>query len=177
MTARRVLGTIAAVALVVLALAATWWLRRFRTYTPAAAILDLQAAARVQDAPRPVERFLELRYGPLTEPGNRQQALKDFFDVGHIEGLYLIAGYLPPAKKRDRIDATSRWIASYRETMSPQEQAELQQYFASDAGRARIRAATVQYLKKDARFRAETAVVIEELMLTLDAIQRQGATR
>ena len=79
-----------AVGIVLIALGVTFWTRRFHNYTPIEALHDLQAAAQVKNAPRPVERFLELRYGPLTEPANRQKAFLDFFNVGHIKGLNML---------------------------------------------------------------------------------------
>lgn len=158
--------------LLTVVLGASFWGRRFHDYTPAAALRDLRAAAGAEHAPRPVDRYLELRYGPMTEPANRQRAFLDFFDIGHIEGLYLIVGYMGGEQKRTNIAAMAQWIADYRRTMSPQEKTTLGAYLGSDAGRATLRRATAQYLQKDVRFRAETAGVIEELMTTLAATQR-----
>ena len=100
-------------ALVVLALGVTWWIRTFRTYTPVEVAQDLQAAVAARNAPKPVERFLELRYGPLTQPENRQKAFLDFFNVGHIEGLQILVSRAPESRRKASIDAmaedTRRW--------------------------------------------------------------------
>jgi hypothetical protein len=147
------------------------WVRRFHRYTPAEAVQDLRAAALARYSPRPVERFLEVRYGPLTEPANRQKAFLDFFNVGHIEGLYIIVGRMGGAYREARIASMAEWIAEYRSTMSPEEMESLRASISSEAGRATLQQATAAYLQKDVRFRAATASVIAELMATLAAVQ------
>ena len=42
------------------ALATAGWIWRFRTYTPAAVMVDIRAAIRARNAPQPAVRFLEL---------------------------------------------------------------------------------------------------------------------
>jgi hypothetical protein len=159
--------------LLVLALATFFWRRRFHNYTPVEALQDLRAAAAVRNNAKPVEQFLEIRYGPLNEPANRQKAFLDFFNIGHIEGLYLIVGRIPVEHRQSRIEAMAQWIADYRRTMSPEEKQELGTYLRSEAGRATLQQATAQYLQKDVRFRAATASVIQELMATLAAVDKK----
>lgn len=158
-----------AAVLVVAALGTAFWIRRFRDYTPAEAYADVRAALAARHEPQPVQRFLALRYGPMSDPANRQRAFLDFFDVAHIEGLYLIVTHMTPGEKQTNINAMADWVANYRETMSPAEREALGWQVRSEAGRARLRQATARYLEKDVRFRAETAGVIEELMATLAA--------
>jgi len=160
-------------ALLIAALGAAWWVRRFHTYTPLAALLDLRAAAQADGAERPVERFLELRYGPLTEPANRQKAFLDFFDLGHIEGLHLIVNKMGGQEKPIIIDVMAQWIADYRHGLSAEEREALSAYLSSAAGRAQVHDATVRYLQKDVQFRAATAPVIQELMTTLAILQKK----
>lgn len=154
------------------AVATTLWVRKFDRYTPVEAMLDLQAAAKVRGSPRAVEDFLEARYGPMTDPANRQQAFLDFFNVGHIEGMHIIVSHMDPSRKQTNIHAMAQWLANYRRTMTPQEKAALAARLRSDSGRASLRQATAQFLDKDVRFRADTAPVIQELMTTLAAVQR-----
>jgi hypothetical protein len=154
-----------------LALGATLWIWQSPQYTPAAAVLDLRAAAMTRGSRRPVERFLELRYGPLTEPANRQKAFLDFFDLGHMEGMRLIVGHMQGDQKQTNIAATAQWIANYRRTLSPAEIQALRTHLNSDAGRAQLKQATAQYLSRDVTYRSATAPVIVELMTTLAAIQ------
>jgi len=143
------------------------WKHRFHQYTPVDALKDLRAASQLGDSTDRVHDFLELRYGPQTDPANRQQAIVDFFNPGHIEGLYLIVGHKRNAQAQAVIADVARTIADYRDQMTPEEKAALGDYFRSDAGRAQIQNATAFYLAKDAGFRSITAPVIKELLTTL----------
>jgi hypothetical protein len=168
---RKVLWACATV-LVLIALGVTFWIRRFHHYTPVEALRDLRAAAQVKDAPQPVERFLELRYGPLTDPANRQRAFLDFFNIGHIKGLSFLASRMEIEKRQACTAAMAQWVADYRITMTPDERAALGAYARSDVGRATVQQATVQYMQQDVHFRASTAPVIQELMTTLATVRK-----
>jgi hypothetical protein len=161
-----------ATVVVLIAVAAVFWTRRFHNYTPIEALQDLQAAAQVRNASQPVERFLELRYGPLTDPANRQRAFLDFFNVGHIKGLNILVSRMPSERKQANITAMAQWVANYRATMTPAERAALGSYVTSPVGRATLQHATAQYLQQDVRYRAATASVIQELMTTLATVQK-----
>jgi len=158
--------------LVLVALGVGWWIWRFRTYTPVEAMQDLRAAAAVRHAPKPVERFLEIRYGPLTDPANSRRAFLEFFNVGHIEGLYMISRHTPPAMQKANIAAMASWLSHYRSNLPPEEKQALHEYLNSASGRAAIKQATAQYLSKDVHYRALTAPVIAELMTTLAQVQK-----
>jgi hypothetical protein len=161
---------VAVIALIVLGV--TFWRLQFHSYTPIEALRDLEAAAQVRNAPRPVERFLELRYGPLTEPANRRRAFLDFFNVGHIKGLNMLVSRMPSDRRQSNITAMAQWVANYRATMTSEEKAALGSYVTSPVGRATLQQATAQYLQQDVRYRAGTAPVIQELMTTLATVQR-----
>jgi hypothetical protein len=162
------------VAVIVLtAVGAKLWTRHFHRYTPVEALQDLRAAAQVRDAPRPVERFLELRYGPLTDPENRQRAFLDFFNIGHIKGLHFLASRMGNEQMQASTAAMAQWVASYRTTMTADERASLGAYVRSEAGRATIQQAAAQYLQQDVRFRASTASVIQELMTTVATVRKE----
>ena len=124
--------------IVVIAAGTTLWIRRFHHYTPVEAVQDVRAAIQAKDAPQPVERFLELRYGPLTDPANRQRAFLDFFNIGHIKGLHYLAGRMGSQQRQASTAAMAQWVANYRTTMTPDERASLGAYVSSDAGRATI---------------------------------------
>ena len=158
-----------AVPLVVLATAL--WVHHFKRYTPAEVFLDLRAGIAAKDAPKPVERFLELRYGPLTDPANRRNAFLDFFNVGHIQGLHLLVERMPESRRAESIQGMAQWIANYRRTMTPAEKHALGSYLRSGEGCMAVRQATAQYLSHDVRYRDATASVIAELMATLAAVQ------
>jgi len=160
------------VGLVLLALGATLWVRRFHTYTPVEAVLDLRAAAGARNAPRPVERFMELRYGPMNVPANREKAFLDFFNVGHIEGLHILVQRAPPEYRQQAIQNMANWVAEYRRTLTTEEKASLAAYLNSESSRATLDRATAKYLSHDVRYRAITAPVIAELMATLAEVRK-----
>lgn len=148
------------------------WKRHFHSYTPLDALKDLRAGAQAGHSPHPARQFLELRYGPQTDPANREKAFKDLFNVGHIEGLYLIVGNRTDDKTKKLVGDVAQIITDYRKTMSPAEKANLEDYFNSDAGRAQVHEATSTYQSKDARFRSVATPVIQELLTTLTALQQ-----
>ena len=158
--------------LVLIGVLAALWIHRFRSYTPLEVTLDIRAAIAAKDSPRRVERFLELRYGPLTEPANRQRAFLDFFNVGHIEGLQLIVKHTPAEMKQENIQMMAKWVADYRQTMTPEEKKALGTFFNSEAGRQTLQQATACYLRQDVRYRAGTAPVIFQLMTTVASVQK-----
>ena len=156
------------------AVGAVWWHRRFNSYTPLDALADLRTVAQVQrEKPaEPVRRFLELRYGALTEPANRQRAFEDLFNVGHIEGLYLLWHKDPNSQQMGRdVTAAAQTLAEYRSIMSQEERGALAAYFHSPVGRAQVGQATACYFGKDVRFRSAVAPVIRELLTTISDTQ------
>jgi len=150
------------------------WFRTFRHYTPREVIKDVRAglaARNVQGAQARVETFLEARYGPLSDPANRQQAFLDFFNVDHIKGLNFIVEHTPADQKKANSAAMAEWIANYRRTMSPEEKAGLQARLDSPVGRAMLQEATTMYLSQDVYYRGAQQKVIAELMTTLAAVR------
>lgn len=145
------------------------WRHHFHHYTPLDALKDLNAAAKIQHSTNKIQDFLALRYGPQSDPANRQKAIVDFFNAGHVEGLYLIVGNRTDPRARALIGDVARTIADYRRQMTPAEQASLGAYFNSDAGRSQVQEATGCFQSKDARFRSAAAPVVEELLKTLAA--------
>jgi hypothetical protein len=146
------------------------WTKHFHHYTPMEAWKDLRAASQVEHSPDPVQLFLELRYGPQTDPANRRKAFVDFFSAAHIEGLYLIVGDSTDSGTKTLVSEVAQIIKDYRETMSPAEKADLGAYFRSDTGRAHLREATTCYQSKDVQFRAVTTPVVRELLTTLTSM-------
>jgi len=148
-------------------LAGVFWVKKFKDYTPAEAVADLRAAIAVRDQTQPVPKFLELRYGSLDKPANRQQAFLGFFNVGHIQGMQMIVARMPAERRQDNINAMANWVAAYRQSMSRQEKEELRDSLKTKDGRRMVQQATSQYLAQDVHYRAATAPVIRELMATL----------
>jgi hypothetical protein len=158
--------------LVVAGAMTAYWIHRFHRYTPVEVVQDIRAGIASRHAPRPVERFLELRYGPLTEPANRQKAFLDFFNVGHIEGLQIITRHMQGQEQKSNITAMAQWVENYRSTMTPGEKQVLSEFVQSAPGRKALQQAASQYLKQDVHYRSATAPVIEQLMTTLAAVQK-----
>lgn len=169
----KILAWAAAMVLALFGIAAGFWVHRFRNYTPAQVKADFKAAIGARNAPQPVEKFLELRYGPLSEAENRQRAFLDFFNPSHIQALQVIVHHTPEGMKQSNNQAMADWIANYRRSMTPEEKDALGLYFRSDDGRLRLQQATAHYLRQDAHYRASTAAVIRELMSTVAAVQAQ----
>ena len=164
------------VALVLVAAGAAAWFRTFRHYPPKAVMKDVRAglaARHVQEPRARVEAFLEARYGPLSDPANRQKAFLDFFDADHIKGLNFIVTHTPTGQKQANTQAMADWIAHYRATMTPEERAGLQARLNSPAGQAMLQQATAQYQSQDVYYRAAQQPVIRELMTTLAALRKQ----
>jgi hypothetical protein len=156
-----------------LAMATLYWNHRFKSYTPPEVLQDIRAGIAARNHPRPVERFMELRYGPMNDPANRQKAFLDFFNVGHVEGLHVLVDRMPPERRKTSIASMADWVSEYRRTMTPQEKEALRQRLDSEAGRAMMRQATAQYLGQDVRYRSMTSPVIEQLMTTVTTVQGQ----
>ena len=164
------------VALVLVAAGTVAWFRTFRRYPPKAVMKDVRAglaARHVQEPKARVEAFLEARYGPLSDPANRQKAFLDFFDVDHIKGLNFIVTHTPASQKQANTQAMADWIAHYRATMTPEERTGLQARLNSPAGQAMLQQATAQYQSQDVYYRAAQQPVIRELMTTLAALRGQ----
>jgi hypothetical protein len=162
--------------LILVGAAVALWFRTFRHYTPKEVMRDVRAglaARHIQDPQARVEAFLEARYGPLTDPANRERAFLDFFNVDHIKGLNFIVSHTPANQKQANTQAMAQWIAGYRNTMSPEERTVLQAHLNTDAGRAMLRQATGQYQAQDVYYRGAQRAVINELMTTLAALRKQ----
>jgi len=147
------------------------WKRHFHNYTPVEVALDLKAGFGARHAAVPAKEFLELRYGPQTDPANRRAAFIDLFNPGHIAGLALIVGNRSDKRTRDSVADTAQIIRDYRRTMSPDEKTALADYFNSAAGQAQVQASAANFQSQSAHYRAITAPVTYELMTTLAGLQ------
>jgi hypothetical protein len=144
-------------------------------HIPAEIIPDIRAAIAARNIPDPnarVAKYLEGLYGPMSNPTNRERAFEDFFNPNHIKAMRLIVKHSPAAQRRSNIQATASWLANYRTNMTPQEKADLENYFQSTAGKAALRAATAQYMSQNPLYRNATAPVIMQLMTTLVAVKK-----
>ncbi len=152
------------------ALAGFVWVRILHHGPPAGMMKDIRAgiaARHIQDADERLLKYLDVRYGPMSDPANRQRAFLDFFNVDHIKGLQLLVRHSPPAQRQANIDAMARWVAAYRTSLTPGERAALNARFQSAQGRAMLRRATAQYNAQDVEYRGATAPVISQLLRTI----------
>lgn len=151
---------------------AAGWLWKTRAPILKEVALDIKAGVGARHAEKPFEKFLELRYGPMSDAKNRQTAFKGFFDPDHLEGMYRLVGHMKPNEKTNNIGATAVWLANYRAAMSPEERLALAQWIRSEEGRANIQRASAIYRSREIAYRAATEPVITELMTTLGALQK-----
>lgn len=168
------------VAGIIIAVIGTVFWVRFTRHYGSAGIKDIAkdiraglAARHVQNPEARVRAFLAARYGPLTDPTNRERAFLGFFNINHIKGLHFIVEHTPAKQKQANTQAMAEWIANYRATMSPAERAYLQTRLDSAAGRAMLRQATAQYSSQDAYFRGNQKPVVAELMKTLASLKHR----
>ncbi len=166
------------IGLFILALAAVavaLWVRSFHHYLPKELMRDIRAGLAARDVPDPdvrVQTFLSARYGPLTDPLNRQKAFLDFFDIDHIRGLHFIVNHTPLTQKVANTQAMAQWVANYRTTMTPEERAALQSRLNSESGQAMLRRATAEFQTQDVYYRGAQKAVVQELMVTLGDLRK-----
>jgi hypothetical protein len=161
--------------LLTLALAGLVWVRVLHHYPSAGLMKDVRAgiaARQIKDPDARLKRYLEQRYGPMSDPANRQKAFLDFFNTEHIRSLQILVKHSPPEQRQANIKATADWIAGYRSSMSPEERADLRDQLQTEAGKAMLRQATAEYNSQDIYYRGNTVPVISQLLTTIHEIEK-----
>jgi hypothetical protein len=151
------------------------WLRALHHGPPPGLLKDIRAgigARTVANADERLLKYLEGRYGPMSESTNRQQAFIEFFDVDHIKALHFLVQHSPEELRQANIDAMARWLASYRSSMNSAERAALKNSLQGSNGPAMLRRATAQYNSQDVYYRGSTAAVISELLKTMNYVEK-----
>jgi hypothetical protein len=169
----RTVFRIFAVGFLTLAVAGVW-MRRLHRGPPPGLLKDIRAGIGARTATDPDERllkYLDGRYGPMTDSTNRQQAFVDFFDVDHIKALHFLVQHSPEGQRQANINAMARWLASYRTSLNSAERAALKVKFQGSNGPAMLRRATAQYNSQDVYYRGRTAPVISELLKTMNYLE------
>lgn len=161
--------------LLLVALAGGAWVWKTRAPLLREVALDLKAGAGARGAEKQYERFLELRYGSMTNPENRQKVFLGFFDTNHLEGMYRLVKFMKPNERTNNIAATADWLASYRENMTSAERDQLISWMKSPEGLKEIQRASAIYRSRDIGYRSSTEPVIRELMTTLAELRQEGA--
>ena len=161
---------ITGVVLIILILIGVVVTHGIRQRLPAGLMQDIRAgvaARNLPDADQRFKKYLELRYGPLSDRANERKAFLDFFNVEHIKSLQFLVKHTPDNLRQANIEATAKWLTQYRQSLTPPEQADLAAQIYSPEGQTMLRAATAQYNSQDVRYRGETVPVISQLLTTI----------
>ena len=159
-------------AVLVIAMGALWL--KVRREIPREILPDVRAglAARgIADPDKRLSKYLELRYGSMDDPANREKVFLDFFEVDRIKALQFLVRHAPERQRQASIEAMSRWVEKYQNSLTGSERERLKARFSTDEGRARLRRATAQYNSQGVEYRGQTAVVISQLLKTIAAVQ------
>lgn len=142
---------------------------------PAGVMQDLRAglaARHLEDPDARLRKYLDGRYGPMTDPANRERMFVDFFNPERIDALHWLVNHGPEQERQANVDAMARWLADYRASLTSAECARLNARFQTPEGRAVLARATARYNAQDVHYRGLTAPVISELLQTLNAAER-----
>jgi hypothetical protein len=175
MTKRRFFGWVGLATGLAAVVALGVWLRVVYFGTPVGLMRDIRAglAARpLKDPDARLHKYLEGRYGPMSEATNRERVFVDFFNPERIKTLQFLVQHAPEEQRQANIDAMSRWLAGYRAGLTSAERAALNARFQQPEGRALLSRATAQYNAQDVHYRGQTAPVISELLRTLNEVEQ-----
>ncbi len=167
----RILG-LALLALVLLVVVSGWLLRRSM---PRELMRDLRAGMAARTIANPdarLDKYLEVRYGPQSDPANRRKVFLDFFNLDHIKALQMMVRHSPSDQKRANVLAMSRWVEGFRNSLRPEDRTALSAELQTEAGRAMLGQATAQYNAQDVHYRGLTAPVISQLLTTIAELQQ-----
>jgi len=166
----RILKFICVAGLAIIVIFGFLGIKRLKNYSAREIMLDVKAGLAARHATNQVDRYLEARYGSMTNAANREKAFLDFFNVDHIKELDLLAHRMSPEQRSTNISAMAEWIARYRETMTPEEKVYLRAQLNSPEGMVRFRQAISQYVQQDVHYRAANAIAISEFLTTLSSL-------
>lgn len=170
---KKILIGLAGVLVVLLVVGAIGYRRAFHGYPPKELMHDIKAgvaARHIKDPNQRFEKYLEGRYGDMSDPANRQKAFLAFFDQEHIRALEFLATHAPKEQQQANIQATANWVGRYRTNLTAAEKASLAQSLKSQTGRQMLRQATAQYNTQDIYYRGRTAPVISQLLTTIHEV-------
>jgi len=166
---------VAVITLVVLTVAGAYVVHRIRQLPPEL-MQDIRAgiaARNITDPNQRFEKFLEGRYGPLTDPANQQKAFLGFFDKDHIRAMQLLVKHSPENQRQANINASANWLQKYRENLTAQQRADLGVIVLSPAGHEMMKQATALYNMQDVYYREQTKPVISQLLKTIASLHSQ----
>lgn len=169
-TSRRHLWRWLAFILLFLVLTGTYAVHRLRQRLPAEFMQDVRAglaARKIKDPDLRFQKYLEVRYGPQSDLTNREKVFLDFFNVEHIRAMQFLVKHSPVNMRQANIDATARWVEQFRNSLTPDQQADLSARLQAGGGQSLLSQATAQYNSQDVYYRGQTAPVISELLKTI----------
>jgi hypothetical protein len=149
------------------------WVRTFHHYSPREFLKDVRAGLAARNIQQPkarVEAFLTARYGPLTDPANRQCAFLDLFNVEHTKALDLISGHGPANQQQADTQAMAEWIAQYRKSMSAEERSALRARVNSPSGQSMLQRSTAHFMAQEESVRNAQKPVMMEITATLTSL-------
>lgn len=161
---------VAAMVLLLAAAGAGWGVWRLQHAWIAQDLRAGLAARSIRDPDARLRKYLEGRYGNLEDPAVRRRVFVDFFDPERIRALQWLVRHAPEENRRASVEAMARWVAEYRNSLTPEERASLGAEFGTPEGRERLGRATAQYNAQDVHYRGMTAGVISELLRTLNEV-------
>jgi hypothetical protein len=165
----------AAAVLVVLLVAGAVYVARVVRRLPPDLMADVRAgvaARHITDPDARLAKYLENRYGSMDDPAHRRDVFTNFFNPEHIKSMQILVKHSPPAQRKANIQSMAKWIHNYRESMTPQERADLAAHLQHGGGQALLAQATAQYNSQDVAYRGLTAPVISELLNTIASLQQ-----
>jgi hypothetical protein len=151
------------------------WVRFIHQRPPPGILKDIRAglqARHLKDPDQRIRKYMEARYGAMSDPARRQEAFLDFFNVEHIQALQLLVKHSPETQRQANVDAMARWVADYRTSMTPQDRTALNARLQTAEGQTMLKRATAQYNSQDVRYRGNTAPVISQLLRTLNEAEQ-----
>ena len=173
-TRKRLWRRIACVALGLLVIVGAVFLHQARRRIPPGLMNDVRAGLAAINVPDPDERlakYLELRYGPMSDPANRRRVFLDFFARDRIQALEWLVRHTPSDQRQVDILAMAKWIEQYRLSLTPEERTALQAVVHTPEGSLMLQRATAQYNLQDVYYRSQTAPVISQLLKTINQLQ------
>ena len=171
---RRKFWRFVGIAFLILLAAGVFGFHRLRQRLPPDLILDLRAGAptvRLADADQRFQMYVENRYGPQSNPANREKAFLSFFDLDHIRSLRWLVKHTPQNMQQPNIDACARWIGQFRDSLSPEQRAGLAAQLQTPEGRRTLQQATAEYNSQDVQYRGQTTPVISQLLKTVASLE------
>ncbi len=131
------------------------------------------AARPIRNPDERLKKFLEVRYGSQDDSANRQKVFLNFFNIEHIKAMQVLVKNSSADQRQTNIMAMAKWVENYRNSLTPEQRAALSTQLQTEDGHSMLRQATAQYNSQDVRYRAMTAPVISQLLITIGQMQKQ----